>query len=80
MFGGNDDTPMGWFQCGCKPNSYEFSADEILADMQHPKIVYHKDTLNALYTEVKDGVLIDKCGTYSINVNDTVVDIGKFSI
>lgn len=24
VFGGNDDTAVGWFQCGCKPNSYEF--------------------------------------------------------
>ena len=69
--------------CSCaklQVNGIEFSADEILADMHHPAIVYHKDTLNALYTEVKDGVLIDKCGTYSINVNDAVVDMGKFSI
>ena len=69
--------------CSCaklQVNSIEFSADEILADMRHPTIVYHKDTLNALYTEVKDGVLIDKCSTYSINVNDAVVDMGKFSI
>lgn len=48
--------------------------------MRHPEIIYHADTMKALYTEVKDGVLIDKCGTYSINVNDAVVDMGKFSI
>lgn len=61
-------------------NSIEFSADEISADMRHPAIIYHAETMKALYTEVKDGVLIDKCGTYSINVNDAVVDMGKFSI
>lgn len=24
VFGGNDGSSVGWFQCGCKPNSYEF--------------------------------------------------------
>ena len=61
-------------------NGIEFSADEISADMRHPAIIYQAETMKALYTEVKDGVLIDKCGTYSINVNDAVVDMGKFSI
>ena len=69
--------------CSCaklQVNSIEFSADEISADMRHPSIIYNEDTMKALYIEVKDGVLIDKCGTYSINVNDAVVDMGKFSI
>jgi len=61
-------------------NDTEFNAAEILADMQHPTMIQHKDTLRALYTEVKDGVLVDICGTYNINMPDTVVDMGKFTL
>lgn len=61
-------------------NDVEFSADEILADLQHPAMIQHKNTLRALYTEVKDGILVDMCGNYSINMPETVVDMGKFAL
>ena len=91
VFGWNDDTSMGWFQCRCKPNSYEFfqqctypsAISSVINEngwMHITTIIYHADTMKELYTEVKDNVLIDKCGTYSINVNDIVVDMRKFSI
>lgn len=61
-------------------NDIEFSAEEVMADFNNIHMIQHKDTLRALYTEVKDGVLVDMCGTYNISMPDAVVDMGKFTL
>lgn len=62
-------------------HSIEFTADEIAFEAKNPRSISHKDDLLALFIDgVRDGLLIDHCGSYNITCNDMIENRGPFKL